>query len=322
MHPTGVLITVSSGSILPNVSGKAPFTIIFNGVPAETWYTVFGDLENTNQVPLIVAHGGAATHHYLTSLSQLTTEYSIPIVLYDQLGFGLSSHFPAEAGNAEFWTVNLFVEQLKELVKYLKIADKYDFMGHSFGTVMGLEISSAQQNSSSGMRKQVLYSPAASVELLNDMMEVRREKAPKEIREALNKHETEGTTDSEEYQKAVTAFMHENFCRLEEWPNELLESMSYRGKDGDALHTLFGDNPRKLTGSLKGWSSVETAHNIGVPTLLLNGQYDWSDEAVAPLFREIPRVKWVKFSNSSHLLHFEEKERFVKQVGAWLTEQD
>ncbi|KAE9410795.1 proline-specific peptidase [Gymnopus androsaceus JB14] len=277
------------------MTALAPFTISFNGVPAETWYTVFGDLESTNQVPLIVAHGGAATHHYLTSLSQLTTEYSIPIVLYDQLGFGLSSHFPAEAGNAEFWTVDLFVEQLKGLVKYLKIADRYDFMGHSFGTVMGLEISSAQQNLSSGMRKQVLYSPAASVELLNDMMEVRREKAPKEIREALNKHETEGTTDSEEYQKA-------------EWPNELLESMSYRGKDGDALHTLFGDNPRKLTGSLKGWSSVETAHNIGVPTLLLNGQYDW--------------VKWVKFSNSSHLLHFEEKERFVKQVGAWLTEQD
>lgn len=171
-------------------------------------------------------------------VSDLTTEYSIPIILYDQLGCGLSSHFPEEAGNTEFWTADLLVDQLRELVKFLKIDHKYSFMGHSFGTVFGLEISSLQQHPLHGMRKQVLYSPAASVALLNGSMSLRMENAPKEIQDVLNRHEANGTTDSEEYKAAVVAFMHENFCRVVEWPAELLETLSYGDQDIDAKKTL------------------------------------------------------------------------------------
>lgn len=69
---------------------------------------------------------------------------------------------------------------------------------------------------------------------------------------------------------------------------------------------------------MKNWSALETAYNVTVPTLLMNGRYDWSDKAMEPLFWVIPAVKWVTFSDSSHLLHFEEKERFMDIVSTWL----
>ncbi|KAJ7587115.1 hypothetical protein C8J56DRAFT_716644, partial [Mycena floridula] len=79
-----------------------------------------------------------------------------------------------------------------------------------------------------------------------------------------------------------------------------------------------GNSPLETTGSLKNFSSsLDSTHNITVPMLMMNGRYDWSDEAVEPLFLAIPNVKRVTFSNSSHLLHFDEKERFMKTVSRW-----
>lgn len=58
-------------SEVPVTSGTAPFTISFNGALAETYYMIFGDLKNTEQVPLVVGHGGGGTHHYLASRKRL-----------------------------------------------------------------------------------------------------------------------------------------------------------------------------------------------------------------------------------------------------------
>jgi pimeloyl-ACP methyl ester carboxylesterase len=75
-----------------------------------------------------------------------------------------------------------------------------------------------------------------------------------------------------------------------------------------------------MTGTIQGWSAIESSKNIAVPTLIMNGVYDWSDEATAPLFWNITKAKWITFSNASHLLHFEDPERFIKTVGTFLTQ--
>lgn len=80
-----------------------------------------------------------------------------------------------------------------------------------------------------------------------------------------------------------------------------------------------GPSEFHITGPLKDWSIVSDAHKINVPTLLLNGRYDEArDPVVAPFFREIPRVKWVTFAESSHMIHWEERERYMEVVGNFL----
>lgn len=61
------------------------------------------------------------------------------------------------------------------------------------------------------------------------------------------------------------------------------------------------------------------AHKINVETLLINGRYDEvQDIAVSPWFREIPKVKWIQLEKSSHMGHWEERERYMQICGAFL----
>lgn len=58
-----------------------------------------------------------------------------------------------------------------------------------------------------------------------------------------------------------------------------------------------------------------------MPTLVTNGKYDEAqDSVVAPFVSEIPNVKWEKFSESSHMSHFEEREKYMAVVGKFLVE--
>ena len=73
-------------------------------------------------------------------------------------------------------------------------------------------------------------------------------------------------------------------------------------------------------GSLKDWEGWQDAHKINVETLLINGRYDEvTDASVEPWFKHIPKVKWITLENSSHMSHYEERERFMQVVGTFLS---
>lgn len=77
-----------------------------------------------------------------------------------------------------------------------------------------------------------------------------------------------------------------------------------------AHRSRFGPSDLHPTGSLKDWIGSSDADKINVPTLLVNGRYDEvQDIAIAPWFEKIPQVKWIQLAESSHISHFEERER-------------
>ena len=65
-------------------------------------------------------------------------------------------------------------------------------------------------------------------------------------------------------------------------------------------------------------------HQIAVPTLIYNGEFDTShDETVAP-FEHIPRVRWITFPNAGHMCHLEGpelREEVLRVVGEFLTQE-
>lgn len=74
-----------------------------------------------------------------------------------------------------------------------------------------------------------------------------------------------------------------------------------------------------VVGSLKTWNIIPSLHQISVPTLLLNGRYDEAqDSSVVPFFNNIRRVKWYTFAESSHMPHWEERDRFMEIVDEFL----
>src|ERR1019366_8825436 len=138
----------------PNVRiGVAPFR------EWETWYRVTGDLSSP-KVPLVVAHGGpGCTHDYLLALAELAKD-GRAVVHYDQLGGGRSTHL-ADRG-ADFWTVDLFLDELENLLTNLGINDRYHLLGQSWGGMLGAEHGIRQPP---GLRALALSNSPASMDL-------------------------------------------------------------------------------------------------------------------------------------------------------------
>lgn len=100
-----------------------------------TWFRVTGDL-NSGRLPLIIAHGGpGCTHDYVDSFKDLAATRRA-VVHYDQLGNGRSTHLPEAP--SDFWTVELFLAELNNLIAHLGIRD-YALLGQSWGGMLGAE---------------------------------------------------------------------------------------------------------------------------------------------------------------------------------------
>ena len=61
----------------------------------------------------------------------LLTPSSIPVVFYDQIGNGESSHIKNKPDT--FWRAELFMDELDNLLKKLEIYDNFELLGHSWG---------------------------------------------------------------------------------------------------------------------------------------------------------------------------------------------
>lgn len=74
-----------------------------------------------------------------------------------------------------------------------------------------------------------------------------------------------------------------------------------------------------MIGTLKTWTIIPELHRIQAPTLILNGQYDEAqDVCVLPFFQRIPKAKWYTFPESSHMPHWEEREKYMQVVNDFL----
>ena len=102
----------------------------------ETWYTTTkSPSPSSSNRPLVLLHGGpGCSHHYLLSLLSLSETHNIPLVFYDQLGNGLSTHLPNAP--ASFWNPDLFMDELENLLKHLGIENDFDLLGHSWGGML------------------------------------------------------------------------------------------------------------------------------------------------------------------------------------------
>lgn len=278
-----------------------------------TWYRVTGDL-HSGRPPLVVVHGGpGSTHDYLLRIAELAGS-GRPVVHYDQLGNGGSTHLPDRG--ADFWTVRLFLDELDNLLRGLGIADDYVLLGHSWG---GLLAARHAADRPAGLRALVIADSPASYPLWLREMEVLRAALPPGVNDTLLRHEAAGTTDSEEYRQAVKVFYDRHVCRLRPWPREFMASFYEIANDPTVYRTMNGPNEFHVVGTLKDWSVVEHCPDIAVPTLVVSGRHDEATPVtVRPYLEHIPDVRWELFEESSHQPHMEEPERFRSVLSEFL----
>ncbi|KAJ7055561.1 proline iminopeptidase [Mycena amicta] len=307
-----------STSNIPTTEGEAPFDVPTAGKPCKTWYKIVGDLSTGSGRPLVTLHGGPGVpHSYLLSMTDLATKYGIPVIFYDQLGNGNSTHLPEKNGDEGFWTEQLFLDELLNLLKFLGINDNYDLLGQSWGGMLASRHASLQPR---GLNRLIIESSPASMPLWVDAAAHLRTLLPPDVAKTLTDNEAADTTSSAEYQRAMDVFYAKHVCRTQPFPKEVLESLSWIEKDPTVYFTMNGPSEFYITGSLKTWSMLDDAHKITVPTLLINGAHDEArDSVVYPFFEKIfGPVRWVTLPESSHMAHWEERERFMELVAGFL----
>ncbi|KAI1130218.1 proline-specific peptidase [Nemania abortiva] len=300
-------------STVPVLEGEVNLEAPNGGKPGSTWYKVYGNINST--VPALIAlHGGpGAGHEYLSPLTNLYHKYGIPIVFYDQVGCGKSTHYREKRGDTSFWTFDLFIQELDNLVDHLKLRENgFCVLGQSWGGMLGAVYATRHPK---GLRRLIIASSPASVPLYvvgNDQL---RSELPKDMREVLESSDH----DSVKYEKASEFFYKQHVCRLDPKPEDVQAAFKNLHDDDTAYITMQGPSELVITGSLKDWEGWKMAHKILVDTLVLNGRYDeMTDICVQPWFKAIPRVKWVTFENSSHMAHWEQPERFIQVCGEFL----
>jgi len=283
----------------------------------ETWYRVTGDL-SSDLTPLVVLHGGpGCSHDYLLSLTEIARS-GRPVIHYDQLGGGRSTHLPEKG--PDFWTVELFLSELDNLLEFFGIADRYYLLGQSWGGMLGAEHAIRRPR---GLRALIISNSPASMALWASEAKALRSEMPEEIEAALDRHEADGTTNDPEYLAATQAYYDLHVCRVVPNPPEVVRTFEIMSEDSTVYNTMNGPNEFFCIGTLRDWSVVNEVQFIQAPTLLLSGRFDEATLAtVEPFFERIPEVRWEIFEKSSHMPFVEEPERYRAVVEQFLATRD
>lgn len=195
--------------------------------PVKTWFETHGDL-HSDTTPLLVLHGGpGGCHDYLLPLVDL----EVPLIFYDQIGCGKSTHLQEKDGDKKFWNVELFLKELDVIMDHLNLTSKpIDVLGHSWGGMLAAEW--AVTKSARKLRKMVIASGLASIEAYHEGIVQLVDEMPDDLRDALNEGERTGNFEDPKYLEAVDEFYQRHMSLKRPWPSPETQS---------ALDCLTGD---------------------------------------------------------------------------------
>jgi len=294
----------------PTTKGKLAFR------EWETTYEIYGTLPAAeDRVPLVVLHGGPGVPgRYLLPLSTLAETQNIPVIFYDQIGCGESTHLKEKGG--DFWTVQLFLDELQNVLDKLGVSGRYDLLGHSWGAMLAAEHALLRPK---GLRKLVLSNGLASMKMWEDNANSLVRQLPQTVQDAIAKYEKAGDYGNPEYKAAGEVFYKTFVCRMDPWPLEMLKSFELMEQDPTVYSVMLGPSEFSITGTLRTWNIVHRLPELdGIPTLVVNGKYDEaSDPVVKPFVDGIKGARWIQFKESSHMAVLEEREKYVKTIGDW-----
>ncbi|MEU8164916.1 alpha/beta fold hydrolase [Micromonospora sp. NPDC049004] len=264
----------------------------------ETWYQTVGDV-NDPQTPVIVCHGGpGATHDEVESIGELSRS-GRRVLLYDQVGNGRSSLRPDAP--ADFWTVALFVDELRLLVEQVGFGDGYHLIGHSWGGMLAMEHALTHPF---GLRSLVLCNTKPSL-----AGPVGGDAGP--------------DLSTEQGQRFMEAFMAEHVCRVQPPPAGFLRTAAARQAHPEVFAAMNGPSPFELVGNLRGWDVTPRLSEIKVPALVVTGAYDLIPPDVArDLDARLSDSRLALFEDSSHMPFVEEPDRFLATVNGFLQDVD
>jgi L-proline amide hydrolase len=290
--------------------GHVPFSI------GRTWYRAVAAERDEGRVPLLCLHGGpGANWLHMKPYEALADERQV--VFYDQLGAGNSA--VTEPHDPALWTPELYVEEVDAVREALGL-ERVHILGHSWGGMLGMQYAAGRPE---GLVSLIVESSPPSVPAWMPEIARLRSELPPEIEATLREHEEAGTTDSPEYEEAVMVFYTRHLCRVDPWPDWVVECFQALDANPEVYHSMNGPSEFHVIGTIKDWDITGRLGQIDVPTLVFSGRYD----EVTPVTTEaahrgIPGSEYVVMEESSHMAQAEQPEETLALVRDFLARTD
>jgi len=300
LKSTALLLCLMS----PCAQGRAqdlPVSGIVHTTDVDLAYEVFG--KPTAEMPVIAVNGGPGLSHKYMMQNDVWPRLSRrrQVVLYDQRGTGKSTRIQPGASQS----IDAQVADL-DAVRAQFGFQKFDIAGDSFGGFLAMAYAAAHPER---IHKMILSDSAPPA--LKDIVHLLPQVFPdieEEDAEAVRKL---GATDEAAQQQLLNHF------RMIFYSEDLMHT--YLANIGDigyapGVGAAVGESAEKI-------DLTPELPKFKFPVLVITGRFDLN---VAPLtawtmYKAIPGAKLVIFAKSGHLPSYEEPDKYVQVVDAFLS---
>jgi proline iminopeptidase len=274
----------------------------------EIWYKVTGTGAAT---PVILLHGGPGfSSYYLKPLEELGDDRKV--VRYDQLGGGKSS------GLTDTTKMNIahFVAELDSLREHLGY-DKVHIVGHSWGTILGLEYYRAHPQHVASL---TLASAALDIPQWERHATALLKTLPDSMQRAVKTREAEKKYDAPDYQAALGAF-YDKYVWLHPVKADLDSTMQQM--NATIYNYMQGPSEFTITGTLKKYDATPFLKSVKVPTLFTVGDVDEADPVtIRKHAAMVPGAKITVIAGAAHMTTWDNPKAMVSAVRDHLRSAD
>jgi proline iminopeptidase len=283
----------------------------------KTYYRIAGSRKDNGKAPLICLHGGpGSTHNYFEVLDCVADEDDRMVVMYDQLGCGLSYI----EGHPELWTKETWMNELFALRDHLGL-DECHIIGQSWGGMMQICLGIDYKEQTKGVKSFIISSGHPSSSLWEREGLRRIEMMPAEMQEAISHALETGDFSGEAYDAAVEEYMA-RYCDY--WEKDLPDCCTRPKKAGREAYVYgWGPNEFAPTGTLKDFEYVDRLGEIEVPSLIMSGISDLCSPLVAKTMHDgIKGSEWILWERARHTCFVDRHDEYCAELIRWMNRYD
>ena len=288
--------------------GKMPY------LGYQTYYRIAEPDQPSQKLPLVLLHGGpGSTHNYMEVFDCLADERKV--IAYDQIGCG-NAYLD---GHPELWHAQIWIEELKALLDYLKL-EKVFLLGQSWGGM--LEQLYCLQEGTSKVKAMVLSSTLSSASLYAEEQLEKIRLLPEQYREPILQAISDNDFSRPEYLAANEYYM-QKYCNgpVKEGDPECVRRPKRNGQE--AYVTAWGPNEYIPSGTLRDYEITDRLNEIDIPVLILSGDSDLVGErTVQAMEHAYPHAERVLFKDARHTCYIDRRQEYMETVRRWLRKQE
>ena len=258
-----------------------------------------------NAAALIWINGGPGGTYVDENHSIGAVTQDRDVILYDQLG---SHHSPA-AFDASLTSMPRFVEELKTVFDYHGI-DQAILLGHSFGGSVAVDFALQYPDR---VKAAIFSSPLLSTPRWIDDANLLLSQMPLKERDIIQRQLQHNDVEEAVYEAAERVFYNRHLCRLDPWPERLLQGFSKSNRE--IYRAMWGISEFTCTGTLKDYDRFPDLAQLSMPVFLTCGRYDEATpETIGDAARKIKGAQFQVFEQSSHTPAYEEPETYISAM--------